>query len=829
MDRKVASLVCIFILFLSFTIGMVSVKRQVDVAGSRNSEVATVQEANEATPKYGGTLRAALSLNANPIALNPLINEGKPQSTNYYNLWVNILNSLARLDRNGTLTPDLAFAWVTTADGLNCTFYLYENITWHDGTEFNAYDVKFTFDTILENPDAADYWKTWAGGGEVPISQIEVTGPYAITFVFDQYYAPGLGFIACMPIIPRHLYEGTDILTNPYNTAPVGTGPFRFVEFNPDANLTLEANPLYFRGRPYLDTLFLRWDLSLEGLTDSLLNNEIDIIPEIADPYRIEELAEIPGVSYSASIRNEVTILGLNLSNSYLGNLDVRQALTVAVNKSDIVWESFLGYAEPAFGPFSPDFGYWYNQDITKYGYNKTKAQELLDQAGYPIDNETGVRFSLTLRVGDWNLYRVNATRIVAEYWQAIGVNATVQVCSTFQEMCENFSIYAVTYVWLEAGGDPSVIGPVWGSTGSQNFWNYCNSQLDDLIAQGLSEANQTRRKEIYDQAQEILAVEVPSLFLYQQEQLTIFNNDFHGFASGGLVSQLYPYSLEKAWYDRTLSGEGNCPYRVCFTDSEGRRTGYYDGAAYEDIPESTYSGIDSDPQVVKIREPAGIYAVELFGTENASYKFEFTNIALYYKNVRIPEGYIHENETITYLVKIFEDGSMKVYDYDDYSEHDVGVRSMTSSKTVVCQDYKVNLSVSVFDWGSFTENFNATVYANTTAIATFTDITLTSGNSTTLDFTWNTSGFAKGNYTISAYLTPVPGETDTNDNRFVDGEVMISKLGDLNLDGAVNYKDASLFRQAYIGEYSYLADFNQDEVINYKDASLFRTYYVTG
>jgi hypothetical protein len=606
----------------------------------------------------------------------------------------------------------------------------------------------------------------------------------------------------------------------------VGTGPFRFVEFNPDTNLTLAANPLYFRGRPYLDNLLLRWDLSLEGLTDSLLNNEIDLIPEIGDPYRIEELAEIPGVSYSASIRNEVTILGLNLSDSYLGNLDVRQALIIAVNKSDIVWESFLGYAEPAFGPFSPDFGYWYNQDITKYEYNKTKAQELLDQAGYPIDNETGVRFSLTLKVGDWNLYRVNATRIVAEYWQAIGVNATVQVCSTFQEMAGIFSIYAVTYVWLEAGGDPAGVGPVWGNAAEANAWNYCNSQFDDLIAQGLSEANQTRRKEIYDQAQEILAVEVPSLFLYHQKQLTIFNNDFHGFASGGLVSQLYPYSLEKAWYDPTLSGKGKCPYRVCFVDSEGRRTGYHDGIAYDDIPDSTYSGIDSDPQVVKVREPAGIYTVEFVGTENSSYKFEFVNIALDYKDVWIPEGFIHENETITYIVKVYGDGSIKVYDQDKFSPHDLGMRSISVSKTVVGQDYTADLNATVFNWGDNTEHFNITFYANTTIIGTVIDVVLLSGEPATKSFTWDTTGFAKGNYTLWVYVWPVLGELDQADNNCTAGVFIVTIPGDVTGEGMCDMQDISIMIDKFMTAppaiiYDPNVDANNDSSIDMADISI--------
>jgi len=160
---------------------------------------------------------------------------------------------------------------------------------------------------------------------------------------------------------------------------------------------------------------------------------------------------------------------------------------------------------------------------------------------------------------------------------------------------------------------------------------------------------------------------------------------------------------------------------------------------------------------------------------------------------------------------------------------HDIAVTNITLSKTLLGQGYSMSINITIENQGNFTETFNVTAYANTSVIATITNITLAEESSTTLIFMWNTVGFALGNYTINAYAWPVLGETGLDDNRLVDGEVMISKLGDLNLDGVINYKDASLLRQAYIGEYNYLADFNQDGVINYKDASLFRGYYISG
>jgi parallel beta-helix repeat protein len=143
------------------------------------------------------------------------------------------------------------------------------------------------------------------------------------------------------------------------------------------------------------------------------------------------------------------------------------------------------------------------------------------------------------------------------------------------------------------------------------------------------------------------------------------------------------------------------------------------------------------------------------------------------------------------------------------HTPHDLAVIHSAASRTVVGQGSSLNINATVANRGDYTETFNVTAYANDTAIQTET-LTLTSGNSTTLTFTWNTSGFAYGNYTISAYAWPVMGETDTDDNRFIDDRVFISVVGDLgggvppqffNCDGKVDGKDLSLFLQCFKGQ----------------------------
>jgi parallel beta-helix repeat protein len=182
----------------------------------------------------------------------------------------------------------------------------------------------------------------------------------------------------------------------------------------------------------------------------------------------------------------------------------------------------------------------------------------------------------------------------------------------------------------------------------------------------------------------------------------------------------------------------------------------------------------------------------------------------------------------------------------------DIGITSITRSKTAVGQGFSLDLSVKAVNYGIFSEAFSITVYANTTIITTFTNIILASRNSTTITFTWNTAGFVKGNYTISAIATPVLGETDLSDNTCTGGSVQITEVGDLGsrvggtnvffaFDGAVTSTDLQLFRECFKGtapsEYVYLADLGSrvngvntffvcDGLVTSADLQLFRQCY---
>lgn len=154
---------------------------------------------------------------------------------------------------------------------------------------------------------------------------------------------------------------------------------------------------------------------------------------------------------------------------------------------------------------------------------------------------------------------------------------------------------------------------------------------------------------------------------------------------------------------------------------------------------------------------------------------------------------------------------------------HDVAVTDVAPLKTIVGQGYSMHINVTVENQGDYTETFNVTLYANTTIIETKTNITLTSGNSTTLTIPWNTTGVAKGNYMIWAYATPVPGETDTLDNTFTAGLVYVVIPGDINNDDMVDIYDLILVASAFgstadEATYNPNADINNDGTIDIYD-----------
>jgi peptide/nickel transport system substrate-binding protein len=622
-------------------------------------------DGNQTTPKYGGTLR--IGMGTMPGNLNPLLDFGSAWWYPTMQVARNIFGRLIGFNETGWAIPDLAESWEFSGIGnRNCTFHLFHNVTWHDSAKFNASDVKFTFDTILYNPELCSIW--WDLLQECNVSSIETLDEYTVIFTLHSPSASIVNKLGWFPIIPAHLYEGTNLATNSHNNNPIGTGPFKFVAWNPGVNITLQANEMYHMGRPYLDGVIIERVTNATLLTDLLLDNTIDIIPYSVDPARIEELSQVTGVSILNCERADFYYIDFNYSNPILADVRVRRALACAINRSAICEIPYQGYAFPAKGPIPPVCSYWHNANTSEYDYNPMLAEQLLDEAGYPRSNESNVRLNLNFSINGSYASRPwtwAAFEMMCSYFQDIGVSTTVQIYKPVNTTGPNLSLQDCRFMgWTWDFNDPDDLAYRYHTNAIDNDGGYSNVQVDYLLDQGKATFDQQLRKQIYDELQVLLSEDLPDIYLYYPMGVTAYNNDFHGFAEHWF-GQIDPFVLERVWYDPALSGEGNCPMLVSFVDSAGRRSGYdpSTGQTVLEIPGSTYSGLHSDPQLVKIRSPLGNYTIELYGTGNGSYSLEIVNIALGYKNVNVPAANIHFNQTRKYYVRVIPDGSIFVFD----------------------------------------------------------------------------------------------------------------------------------------------------------------------
>lgn len=284
----------------------------------------------------------------------------------------------------------------------------------------------------------------------------------AVIFRLKNASPSFLSKIAAVKIIPKHLYEGTDIETNEYNWKPVGTGPFKFTEYISGSHLRLSANEDYYEGRPYLDGVLFNYTIPAYPYGNEweyLADNQIDVVVDWLNPNYIDQIQSIPGKTVATTPDLNLHPLGINCRNPPLNYTKVRQAIAYAINRSKIIEVTYLGFARLMTSPVHPNSYYWHNPDLPAYGYNQTLAEKLLDEAGYPRSPEW--RFNLTLKVGDWDDLRINASKLIKDDLEAVGIGITLQIepwHEIIQEIFEDHQFNITTAIAWELWPDPDYL-----------------------------------------------------------------------------------------------------------------------------------------------------------------------------------------------------------------------------------------------------------------------------------------------------------------------------------------------------------------------------------
>ena len=466
-----------------------------------------------------------------------------------------IFNGLVKYDKDLKLVGSLAESWEISPDGLAITFKLRPGVKWQDGKELTAEDVMFGYETII-NPNT----RTAYSGDFKEVKEARVVDPYTFRVVYKRAFAPGLTSWGSLVVLPKHLLQGQDINTTPFSRRPLGTGPFRLKEWKTGEKIVLEANPLYFEGRPYLDgivyriipdpaTMFLELKaggIDYMGLTPIQYNRQTETYKMRRDFRKYQYLA----FAY--------TYLGYNLKDWKFQDVRVRQAISYALDKEEIIQGVQLGLGIIATGPYKPDT-IWYNPNVAQYPYDPEKARKLLAEAGWGNERKDGILrkdgkpFEFMILTNQGNEARAKCAEIIQRRLAAVGIAVkirTVEWAAFINNFIDQKNFEAVILGWT-LGQDPDLYD-IWHSSKvgpkELNFISYQNKEVDSLLEKGRYTFDQKVRKACYDRIQVILAEEQPYTFLYVPYALPIISARFEGVdpAPAGIGYNMYQWYVPK-------------------------------------------------------------------------------------------------------------------------------------------------------------------------------------------------------------------------------------------------------------------------------------------
>lgn len=492
-----------------------------------------------------------MALRGEPVQLNPIL------ASDMGSIFVNgfIFNGLVRYDENLEIVPDLAESWEIEDGGKRIVFHLKKGVKWHDGKEFTAKDVVFTYQKTVDpstNTFNAGLFKV--GKENIKFHALD---DYTVEAELPSPFAPFFNNLTLVPVAPEHLLKDQDVNRCDYNRSPVGTGPFKFVEWKTSDRVTLEANPEYFRGNPKLKRIEFRIIPSAEGARIALMSNQVDMAGLSAeDLFVIKHLKNFPSfVEIKKWDSFTYVYFSFDLTNPLFKDLKVRRAINYAINRDALVQTALHGFGSPIHGPI-PIPSWAYTDHVGHYEYNPEKAKNLLDEAGWKpggdgIREKDGKKLSFKVIYINGSRASESACIQMQSYLSSIGVQLKLQALDkgALIDSLYPHKFESVVFNWAEPF-DPDIYTE-WNSTQVEegmNFMSYSNPEVDVLLEKARESMDRETRKKLYHEIQKKIVEDAPYVWLWNQDSAMGVNQRVKGLSKPSPAGLLV--DPEKVWVD---------------------------------------------------------------------------------------------------------------------------------------------------------------------------------------------------------------------------------------------------------------------------------------
>jgi len=513
----------------------------------------------EATPRYGGTLVVAEYWE--PDTLDPQISDSRHTTI----ISDQIFDSLLYADKDGNLYPTLATSWEMSADGLHYTFELRKDVKFHDGTVFNAEAVKYNLDRLAD-PDT---------GSLMFLSQFpqyestDVLGDYTVRINLKSRMGSFLFSLANrISIVSPTAAEKWGV--KDFGFHPVGTGPFKFVEWIPQEEVVLEKNEDYnwgpaspaanHSGPAYLDKVIIKYVTESSTRSAVLDTGEADISIRVQE-YDIKRFDSDPDfVVHKQMVAGTPTMFILNTNKPPLDDVRVRQALNKWLDRVLIVNTVFGGEFSPAYGVLSPST-FAYSAEAEKYyKMDRSQATQLLEEAGWVDTDGDGIRDKDGVPM-EINIYScgdyVEPPQAIQPQLKDLGMNAKIVMVPWTEQKKVCFTGTADMMVGTFNDTDPNVLRLLFHSENiGESGWNWTHlyqsdpalqETLDTLLENGDLTANVQDRAQIYQEVQKLIGENALALPIRVDDYNYVSTSHVHGWTTG-MDNWIRTYNL---WLDK--------------------------------------------------------------------------------------------------------------------------------------------------------------------------------------------------------------------------------------------------------------------------------------